>query len=77
MRTARLNELLLPGPLTAPEREALRDFARLYAVGRVGAALGVSRHMVLAAAAGLDIHPECAAKIRGGLERLAERRRRP
>jgi hypothetical protein len=50
----------LPRPLSEPERIALVDACRRYSPARVAAAVGVCRHTLLVAAAGLDLPRDVA-----------------
>lgn len=57
----------LPAPLPIPERDEIVRLARRYGSHQVARALGLSRHLVLAAAAGLDLAPNSLSRVRNAL----------
>lgn len=59
-----------PEPLPEAEVAQLRALCRTYAIDRVATALGVSRTLLLSAAAGLDVAPRNAERLRAGLARV-------
>jgi hypothetical protein len=63
----------LPHPLPPDELAIVRAACRRYSPERLARSLGLSRHGLLSAAAGLDLSAELAARIRQNLPELAVR----